>query len=142
MKEINNKKSQHKRQYIKNPQQCGVHHLYCASAVVEQLNSAQLKDLVQEGGRLVDVDRHGSLAGWISHRLVKVLQPGETPQKHTLVPWGCSEQRGKSLQFLKFKWRSSHACNMTVNKLVKVFYILRKTYSSTGLRLHQSVNVH
>lgn len=56
--------------------QCGVHHLCGASAVVEQLNRAQLEDLVQEGGRLVDVDRHGSLAGWVPHRLVKVLQSG------------------------------------------------------------------
>lgn len=41
---------------------------------------------MQEGGRLVDVDRHGSLASWISHRLIKVLQPEATPyrQTHTL----------------------------------------------------------
>ncbi len=65
--------------------QCGIHHLCCANGVVEQLNGTQLKDLVQEGGRLVDVDRHGSLAGWISHCLVKILQPGEMPcnQTHT-----------------------------------------------------------
>lgn len=60
-----------------------LHHLRGAGAVVEQLDGAQLEDLVQEGGRLVDVNRHGSVAGWIPHRLVKVLQPGERANRHT-----------------------------------------------------------
>lgn len=51
-------------------------HLFCAVAVIEQLNSAQLENLVQEGGRLVDVDRNGALAGRIPHSFIKVLQPG------------------------------------------------------------------
>lgn len=51
-------------------------YLFCASAVIEQLNGTQLKNLVQESGRLMDVDRHGSLAGWITHSFIKVLQPG------------------------------------------------------------------
>lgn len=61
-----------------------LHHLRCAVAVVEQLNGAQLEDLVQEGRRLVDVHRHGGLAGWIPHSLVKVLQPGRRANKHSL----------------------------------------------------------
>lgn len=61
----------------------GAHHLYVASAVIEQLNSAQLEDLVQEGRWLVNVDGHSSLTGWISHCLVKVLQPGEILCKQT-----------------------------------------------------------
>lgn len=51
-------------------------HLLCAVAVIEQLNGAQLENLVQEGRRLVDVDRNGALAGWIPHSFIKVLQPG------------------------------------------------------------------
>lgn len=51
-------------------------HLLCAVAVIEQLNSAQLENLVQEGRRLVDVDRNGALAGWIPHSFIKVFQPG------------------------------------------------------------------
>lgn len=51
-------------------------YLFCASAVIEQLNGAQLENLVQESGWLMDVDRHGSLAAWISHSFIKVLQPG------------------------------------------------------------------
>lgn len=50
-------------------------HLFCAIAVIEQLNSTQLQNLVQEGRRLVDVDRNGALAGWIPHSFIKVLQP-------------------------------------------------------------------
>lgn len=61
----------------------GVCHLFCAGAVVKQLNSTQLEDLVQEGRRLVDVDRHGSLACWISHRFIEVLQPAATWCKQT-----------------------------------------------------------
>ena len=53
-------------------------HLNYASAVIEQLNNAQLEDLVQKGGWLMDVNRHSSLAGWIFHCFIKVLQPGTT----------------------------------------------------------------
>lgn len=53
----------------------GAPHLFYATAVIEQLNSAQLQNLVQKGRRLVDVDGNGALAGWITHSFIKVLQP-------------------------------------------------------------------
>lgn len=58
-------------------------HLFCAIAVIEQLNSAQLENLVQKGRRLVYVNRNGALAGWIPHSLIKVLQPGGRAIKYT-----------------------------------------------------------
>lgn len=58
-------------------------HLFCSVAVIEELNSAQLEDLVQKGRRLVDVDRDGALAGWIPHSFIKVLQPGGRATKYS-----------------------------------------------------------
>lgn len=68
---------------IRKIQKCGAPHLFCAIAVIEQLNSAQLENLVQKGRRLVYVNRNGALAGWIAHSFIKVLQPGRRAIKYT-----------------------------------------------------------
>lgn len=96
----------------------GVHHLYDTIAIIEQLNSAQLEDLVQEGRWLVDVDRHGSLTGWISHCLIKVLQPGVTLCKQT---HNKHKQQIKQVFTIKQEHTDSSAAHTICQKLYLPF---------------------
>lgn len=87
-----------KRMQINKLKKSVVPHLFWATAVIKQLNSAQLENLVQKGRRLVYVNRNAALAGWIPHSFIKVFQPGGRAIKYTLDV----NQIGGHMQYTQF----------------------------------------